>query len=182
MKLKFILPVFLLFFIASLDLSAQKDKEKKYDPVKVQETIAEFKKKDSGMAEFFASAYGYVVFPSIGKGALGVGAAGGKGMIYKQGELIGGSKMSQITIGFQAGGQEFMQIMFFEDAAALDRFINNKFELGAQASAVALTSGVSTNAKYTDGIAIFTHTKGGLMYEAAVGGQKFKFIKPNKLN
>lgn len=180
MKIKYLLPAFLLFFLAAFEVSAQKDK--KYDPIKAQEAVAEFKTGNPGITRMFDSAYGYVIFHSIGKGAMGVGAASGKGIIYEQGAIFGGSKMSQVTIGFQAGGQEYRQLMFFEDAAAFNRFVSGKFELGAQASAVALTAGVSANAKYTDGIAIFTKSVGGLMYEASVGGQKFKYIKKSKMN
>lgn len=151
-------------------------KKEKYDVKKAQKTIATFKKTDSGLTEFFDNSFGYAVFPSIGKGAIGIGGAAGKGVVYKQGDMIGGSNMTQITVGFQFGGQEYSEIIFFENADSFNRFINNKYQFAAQASAVALKSGISADAKYTDGVAVFTQAKGGLMYEASVGGQKFKFV------
>lgn len=173
--------IFFLTALISQDAFAQKRK-KKYDPAKAQETIALFKKTDPGLKSFFNSAYGYAVFPSIGKGAIGVGGAGGKGLVYKAGKIQGGSKMTQITVGFQFGGQEYSEIIFFEDADAYNRFIEKKYQFAAQASAVALKSGISADAKYTEGVAVFTIAKGGLMYEASVGGQKFKFVPLNDLN
>lgn len=184
MNKRLVFPLLTLLVIACLsqDAMAQRKKRKKYDPVKAQETIALFKKTDPGLTRFFDTAYGYAVFPSIGKGAAGVGAAAGKGLVYKNGELMGGSKMTQLTVGLQLGGQEYAEVIFFEDADAFDRFVNKKYQFAAQASAVALKSGISADAKYTEGVAVFTVAKGGLMYEASVGGQKFKFVPMNQLD
>lgn len=137
-------------------------------------TINEFKETDSGISKYFSSAYGYVVFPGIGKGGLGVGGAGGKGTVFKGGSAVADAKMSQITVGFQAGGQKYAEVIFFENEAAYERFVGNNFEFAAQVSAVALKSGASADAKYRDGMLVFTQAIGGLMYEASVGGQKFK--------
>ena len=166
-----------LMFAVTLTAFAQdKDDKEKYDPDRAQETIAEFKKEDPDITKFFKSAYGYAVFPSIGKGAIGIGGAAGKGVVYRKGTAIGGSNMTQITIGFQLGGQEYSEVIFFEEEDDFDRFINNKYEFAAQVSAVALASGVSADAKYTEGVIVITIQQGGLMYEASIGGQKFKFI------
>jgi lipid-binding SYLF domain-containing protein len=141
---------------------------------------------------YFRSSYGFAIFPTIGKGGMGIGGAHGRGWVFGGGKLTGQSTMTQVTIGFQLGGQAFSQIIFFEDKAAFDTFTRGNFELGAQASAVALTAGASAQAEtsggvsagagtsqakrdYTNGIAIFTKAKGGLMYEASVGGQKFTY-------
>ncbi|HHT9105798.1 MAG TPA: YSC84-related protein [Candidatus Wujingus californicus] len=141
----------------------------------VAETIAAFKEKDPGMAIFFEKAYGYAVFPKVGKGGIGIGGAHGKGEVYEQGKLIGISSLTQVTIGFQFGGQSYSEIIFFKDKEALGRFKGGNFELGAQASAVAASAGASSNAGYENGVAIFTLAKLGLMYEASIGGQKFSF-------
>jgi lipid-binding SYLF domain-containing protein len=133
---------------------------------------------DPLMSSLFSSSYGYAIFPNIGKGAIGVGGAAGNGVVYQGGNIIGSAKMKQVTVGFQLGGQKYREVIFFENRAALDHFKENSFELSAQASAVAVTKGASTNVKYRDGVMVFTQEKGGLMYEASVGGQKFKFI-PN---
>ena len=146
-------------------------------------------------AQFFNKSYGYAVFPTIGKGGLGVGGAYGKGRVYAKGAYVGDSSMTQITVGFQLGGQAYSQIVFFEDKRAYDEFTNGNFEFGAQATAVAITAGASaqvgttgpsasasgtqqhakTVASYNKGMAVFTIAKGGLMYEASIGGQKFGY-------
>lgn len=148
-------------------------------------------------AGFFQSAYGYAVFPTIGKGGIGIGGAHGKGRVYAQGNHVGNSSMTQLTVGFQLGGQAYSQMIFFEDERAFREFTTGNFEFSAQATAVALTAGVSAEANtgggatagasggrndattvhggYRKGMAIFTIAKGGLMYEAALGGQKFNY-------
>lgn len=135
----------------------------------------EFINTDGQMKSLFDNAYGYVIFPNVGKGAIGIGGAAGNGMVYQGGALIGKAKLTQVSIGFQWGGQAYREVIFFENKAAMDRFKENNIELAAQVSAVAATAGASANAKYADGVMIFTQQKGGLMYEASVGGQKFKF-------
>ncbi len=136
--------------------------------------IQEFKDKDPGINKFFSSSVGYAVFPGIGKGGLGIGGAGGKGTVYKGGAAVADAKMSQVTIGFQAGGQKYAEVIFFEDAETYNDFVSGNFEFAAQVSAVAVTAGVSADAAYENGLLVMTMAIGGLMYEASVGGQKFK--------
>jgi lipid-binding SYLF domain-containing protein len=133
------------------------------------------KKADAGLQKFFDTAAGYAVFPSVGKGAIGVGGAYGRGELYEGGKLAGYCTVTQASIGFALGGQKYTELIFFETKAAVDRFKSGNFSFAAQASAVALKSGVSTNAKYADGVAVFTMGEAGLMYEASVGGQKFNY-------
>lgn len=137
--------------------------------------IAEFKTADPSIDTFFKEAYGYAIFPEITKGAVGIGGAGGDGTVFQGGESIGSSSMSQVTIGLQLGGQTYREAIFFKDAAALDSFKKGNYEMAAEASAVAVKSGASKNAGYERGVAIFTMAKGGLMFEASIGGQKFGF-------
>jgi lipid-binding SYLF domain-containing protein len=144
----------------------------------VPHAIAEFQKADSGMVKLFNEAYGYAIFPGVGKGAIGLGGARGKGWVYERGKIIGRSTLTQVTIGLQLGGQAYREVIFFKDETALKDFCRGNYELSAQASAVAVTKGASANVKYNGGVAIFTMAKGGLMYEASVGGQKFSF-KPS---
>ncbi|WP_276388617.1 YSC84-related protein [Eudoraea chungangensis] len=139
------------------------------------EAIAEMKKVSPKLSSFFAKAYGYAIYPKITKAGLGIGGAGGKGIVYQGGKATGESKLGQASFGLQAGGQQFSELIFFEDKGAYDRFTGGKFKFGAQASAVAITEGGAAVAPYQDGVAIFTHVKGGLMYEASIGGQKFTF-------
>jgi len=160
-----------------------------------QETIQIFR--DAGESgTFFGKSYGYAVFPTIGKGGIGIGGAYGKGRVYAGGEHVGDTSMTQVTLGFQLGGQAYSQIIFFEDKRAFDEFTGGNFEFGAQASAVAITAGASAEATttgggsagasggkhdattvgdYYKGMAVFTVAKGGLMYEASIGGQKFSY-------
>lgn len=129
---------------------------------------------DPSMQRFFDAAAGYVVLPNVGKGGFGVGGARGTGLLWVDGEAIAEVTMTQLSIGFQAGGQAYTEFIFFEDEKTLNTFKAGNFEFSATASAVAITEGISTDAAYESGMAIFTQAKGGLMYEASVGGQKFK--------
>ena len=153
---------------------------------------------DAGISDMFNSAYGYALFPTIGKAGFVVGGAYGKGRVYAQGKHIGDTSMTQASIGFQLGGSGFSQIVFFQDKRAFDEFANGNFEFGAEAQATALTAAVGASANtsgssatasggknnaaigsggYNKGMATFTITKGGLMYEASIGGQKFSYTK-----
>jgi lipid-binding SYLF domain-containing protein len=141
--------------------------------------IRKFKEKDWGFDKIFEEAYGYVIFPTVGKGAIGIGGARGKGEVFERGVLIGRSTLTQVTVGFQFGGQAYSEVILFRDKTALDDFKRGNFELSAQASAIALTARASRDIAYNRGVAIVTMGKGGLMYEASVGGQKLSF-KPLK--
>jgi lipid-binding SYLF domain-containing protein len=160
------------------------------------DTIEVFKKAGES-SKFFDNSYGYAVFPTIGKGGLGIGAAHGNGRVYEQGKYVGDTSMTQVSVGLQAGGQAFSQVIFFEDKRAFDEFTSGNFEFGAGVGAVAITAGASastgstgtsagasggkndasTRGSYRKGMAVFTVAKGGLMYEASVAGQKFKYKK-----
>lgn len=135
----------------------------------------DFLRTDDLMKNLFDNAYAYAMFPNIGKGAIGVGGAAGNGIVYEKGKIIGKANMKQVTVGFQFGGQAYREVIFFEDKETLNRFKKNNIEFSAEASAVAATVGASAKAKYAKGVMIFTQEKSGLMYEASVGGQKFKF-------
>ena len=168
------IPVILLLLSFSIVTFSQTKKDKEIIS-ESKEAKQAFLETDKGMDTFFGQCYGYVIFPNVGKGGLGVGGASGNGAAYRQGTLVGMAKLTQISIGFQAGGQSFREVIFFEDKSGFDRFTENKIEFAAQVSAVAAAAGVSADAKYVDGVAVFTMAKGGLMYQASVGGQKFKF-------
>ncbi len=165
----------LIAFVFSVSIaSAQAEKvERIINDAKLAKE--EFIKTDPLMKSLFDNSYGYVIFPNIGKGAIGIGGAAGNGVVFEKGEMVGAAKMKQLSIGFQLGGQAYREVIFFEDEAALGRFKENNFEFAAQASAVAVTSGASANIKYRDGVMVFSQQKGGLMYEASIGGQKFDY-------
>ncbi len=132
-------------------------------------------KKISSLKPYFKKARGYAVFPNIGKGGFGIGGARGKGEVFEKGNVIGSTILTQVSIGFQLGGQAFSQIIFFKDKKSLDRFTEGNFEFGASASAALITEGANASADYSDGVAVLTFSKGGLMYEASIGGQKFSY-------
>ena len=147
--------------------------------------------------KFFDTAYGYAIFPTIGKAGFIVGGAYGEGRVYAAGQYVGNTSMTQLTAGWQLGGQAFTQIIFFQNRTAFEEFTSGNFEFSAQATAVAITAGVSADASttgglaagasggrndattahggYRRGLAVFTIAKGGLMFEAVLGGQKFNY-------
>ncbi|MEN8186659.1 MAG: YSC84-related protein [Bacteroidota bacterium] len=124
---------------------------------------------------FYNEAYGYAIFPKITKGGLGVGGAVGKGVVFKDHKPVGSASLKQATFGLQAGGQQYSEVIFFENKEAFDNFTNGKLKFDAQASAVAIKKGISLDLAYKNGVAVFTKAKGGLMYEASIGGQHFKY-------
>ncbi len=158
------------------------------------DTVALFKNAGQSAA-FFKSSYGYAVFPTIGKGGIGIGGAHGSGRVYQKGKYIGDTSMTQLSIGLQLGGQAYSEIIYFEDQRALSEFTSGNFSFSGNVSAVAITAGASASAGtegstagasggkkdattaggYQKGVAVFTIAKGGLMYEASVAGQKFSY-------
>ena len=175
MNAKISMAIIISLLINVPEVNAQSDSKKNQIVSDSKEAKAEFLKTDKSMNSFFNKAYGYVIFPNVGKGGLGIGGASGNGAVYQGGKLIGSAKLTQVSIGLQAGGQSYREVIFFENKEVMDRFKDNHVELSAQVSAVAAASGASANAKYVEGVMVFTMQKGGLMYEASVGGQKFKF-------
>ena len=185
--LRFVILCFIIIFASSFYNLVQAEEYSK--------TIETFKK-SSAVQPFFKNAYGYAVFPTVGKGGFLIGGAYGSGQVYRQGKVTGSTKLFKGTIGFQLGGQAFSEIIFFKDKRAYDDFASGNFEFDASASAVAITAGVQAKAgtdgatagvstgqvtgtqaktSYMRGMAVFIQTIGGLMYEAAIGGQKFTY-------
>jgi len=130
---------------------------------------------DPALDALLQKGYGYAVFPQVDKGGLGVGGAYGRGVVYERGQHVGYSNLTQGTVGVQAGGQTFSELLVFETKAALDRFKAGQFGFTADASAVVLTSGAATQANFVDGVAVVVQSLSGVMVEAAIGGQKFTY-------
>ncbi len=137
----------------------------------VAPVITKFKEKDPSLEQIFQDAYGYAVFPTVGKGGIGIGGARGKGWVYEHGTLVGRSTLTQVTIGLQLGGQAYSEVVFLRDKAAFEGFTSGRLKLDAQASAVAVTARAAADLPWHNGVAVVTMAKGGLMYEASVGGQ-----------
>ncbi len=131
------------------------------------------------LQSFYDKAYGAAVFPKITKAGLLIGGAAGNGVVYKNKGMVGSSKLKQASFGLQAGGQQYSEVIFFENKESFERFTNGNLKFGAQASAVAITEGASVDVAYQNGVAVFTLVKGGLMLEASIGGQHFKY-EPKK--
>ena len=171
-------PVILIMVLSGLFLPrillAQDDSQERIiaDSKKAK---ASFLKADPSMENLFKHSSGYAIFPNVGKGGVGVGGAAGKGAVYEKGVPVGTAQMVQVTVGAQAGGQAYREIVFFENKDARDRFMQNKIEFSGQASAIAVKSGASANANYRNGVVVFSQGKGGLMLEASLGGQKFTY-------
>ena len=193
MKKNYFFPVLLIVVIAALIFSIPAYADKYTDTMDV------FKKSEA-VQPFFKDAYGYAVFPTVGKGGIGIGGSYGTGQVYRGGKVTGEVSLIKGSIGWQFGGQAFSQMIFFADKRAYDDFTSGNFEFDATASAVAITAGAQASAgtegasagasagpatgkqaktSYHKGMAVFVHAKGGLMYEASIGGQKFTF-KPKK--
>lgn len=167
--------VAVLLLTNSLAMAAWEPDNKNKLELSAAKAILEAKEKDPDLAAWFEAATAYAVFPRVGKAGIGVGGARGKGLVIQGDATIGKVTLTQLTVGLQLGGQVYSEFIFFKDQTALDDFKRGNFELGAQVSAVAVNAGASRDASYNKGVAVFTIAEGGLMYEASVGGQKFKY-------
>ncbi len=139
------------------------------------EAIATARQTDPSIVDLLSDSAGYAVFPTVGKGAIGIGGAYGKGVLYEDGSPVGYCDLTQATVGLQLGGQSYTEIIAFEKDVDIQRFKEGNLRFSAQATAVALESGASANAAFKDGVAVFTMAEAGLMFEASVGGQKFSY-------
>ena len=173
-KLLNALIVLCMVFASTITLAWEPDNTNKLELSSAQAIITA-KERDPNLTKWFESAYAYAVFPRVGKGGIGIGGAHGKGIVIHGDTTVATTSLSQVTIGLQLGGQVYSQFIMFKDETAFRHFARGNFEAGAQASAVAITLGASADANYDGGVAIFTIAEGGLMFEASVGGQKFKY-------
>lgn len=172
-KIKYVFAMLLVgAFTLTVSAQSKKEKETIKDSDKAVKTLL---KLDPNLKTFFDKSAGYVMFPNVGKGGFIIGGAGGNGVLYENGKHIGGASITEFSIGPQIGGQSLIEVIFFEQKSDVEKFKAGNFEFDAGMSATAIKSGVSMNAKYKDGTAVFTHAKGGLMAEVSVGGQKFKY-------
>lgn len=165
-----------LAFIISVTMNAQVggwNPELTSDSNEALKTMLE---KTPKLESFHNESFGYVVFPKITKAGIGLGGAMGKGIVFKNHQVVGKSKLKQVSLGLQFGGQQYSEIIFFKDQESFEKFTNGKVKFDGQASAVAIKEGASIDMAYQDGVAVFTQTKGGLMYEASLGGQHFKYM------
>jgi lipid-binding SYLF domain-containing protein len=174
-KVSIISSVLVLVVLSGCAATPKTAESKDILALRVKGAIAQFKAEDSGIQTYFDSSYGYAVLPKVLKGAFVIGGAGGKGQVFQYGRMIGYCSLTQATFGFSFGGEYFREIIFFRDKRDLDKFMSEEFTFSAQATAVALTKGAAAKADYKDGMAVFLMTDKGLMIDASIGGQKFKY-------
>ncbi len=172
---KFTITSFLIALLFVLTSNAQVGGWNPELQKEAQDALKSMIQKTPKLSTFKEKAYGYVVFPKVTKAGLGIGGAAGNGVVYRSNMAVGSSKLKQASIGLQAGGQQYTEVIFFENKASFDNFTKEKLKFDAQASAVAITAGASIDVAYQNGVAVFTQTIGGLMYEASIGGQHFTF-------
>ncbi|MDX1333213.1 MAG: lipid-binding SYLF domain-containing protein [Robiginitalea sp.] len=172
-KLRLFVALFIVGGMA-MTLSAQSKKDQKImeDADKAVKTLFDL---NPEMKEFFNNSAGAAVFPNVGKGGFIIGGASGNGVLYHAGKAVGMASLKEVSVGLQAGGQAIMEVIFFETDADVEKFKEGNYEFDAGLSATAIEAGVSLDLTYKNGVAVFTHSKGGLMAEASVGGQKFEF-------
>jgi lipid-binding SYLF domain-containing protein len=163
------------FILAGCSTTPEKAESKATLSAEVNEAIAEFKAQDSSIQSFFDNSYGYAVLPKVTKGAFWFGVAGGRGQVFRQGQMIGYCKMGQATLGFSFGGEFFREIIFFRQPQDMDRFTSGEFTFSAQVTGTAITAGAAAKADYKDGLAVFVLADRGLMIDASLGGQKFAY-------
>ncbi|MDF0715050.1 lipid-binding SYLF domain-containing protein [Muricauda sp. 334s03] len=170
--IKSILVIAVLLLGTSVFAQSKKDRKIMGDAEKAKTTLLET---SPSLKRFFDESAGYVIFPNVGKGGFIIGGASGNGVVYENGNAVGMADLKKLNIGLQAGGQAIIEVIFFETDVDLQRFKTEKFQFAAETSAVALKSGIAFEAKYKDGVAVFALPKAGLMADASVGGQKFKY-------
>lgn len=139
-------------------------------------TMRDMNRVDPGVESFARRGHGYALFPEVTKGGLGVGGAYGRGVVYEQGQHVGYADLTAASIGMQIGGQTYSELIVFENKAAMDRFKEGRIDFTADASAIILMTGVATNVRFVDGVAVIVRPLAGAMAEAAVGGQQFKYV------
>jgi lipid-binding SYLF domain-containing protein len=171
--IKIFITVCILFITASVTAQNSKDREVMAEAKKAKTTLLTI---NPELKKYFQNASGYVIFPSIGKGAFLVGGAMGNGVVYDKGKAIGMSNIKKLSIGFQIGGQTFTEVIFFETKEALEKFKEGNYEFAAQISAIAADKGVSGAISYNEGVMVVVLPKAGLMADTSVGGQKFEYI------
>jgi len=164
-----------MFAVVGCNTAPSSEADKKSQSSEVDSTVAKFKEKQPSVGAYMKQAYGWAVFPTVGKGGMGIGGAFGRGQVFVGGEMVGYSKLTSASIGFQLGGQSFSELIFFETEGAYKKFISGEFGFDANASAVAATAGAAAKVDYKGGVAVFVMADAGLMYEASIGGQKFEF-------
>jgi len=167
--------VFMLSIACSFTISAQIGGWKPELTKDAKEALKKMKDEYPSLSTYYQKSYAYVVFPKVTKAGLGIGGAAGKGIVFKGEDVLGMSSLKQASIGLQAGGQQYSEVIFFENKEAFDHFTNGNLKFDAQASAVALEKGASADVAYKDGVAVFTKAIGGLMIEASLGGQHFSY-------
>lgn len=172
-RYRFMFALMLAFVLPSVVLAGATIEEKK---AAAHKALQEFKDKGPVIREYLNKSYGYVIFPTVGEGGFILGGGhGSSGMVYERGRLIGTATVTKISIGAQIGGQKYRELIFLEDKGTMERFKRGRFELDAKATAVIAEEGISKDANFTGGMAIFTLPVAGAMANVSVGGQVLSY-------
>ena len=164
-----------MFAIAGCSTAPSSTADKQAQGSEIDAAITKFKAMHAAVSVYMKHAHAYAVFPTVGKGGIGIGGAFGRGQVFEGGKMVGYTKLTSGSIGFQLGGQSFSEMIFFKDKAAFETFKSGEYGFDANASAVAADAGAAAKADYSGGVAVFVMADAGLMYEASIGGQKFDF-------
>jgi lipid-binding SYLF domain-containing protein len=176
-----VLSLCMAIVFAGCSTAPERPQEKAVLTAQVTDAVAVFKDKDPSIDRFFQQSYGYAVLPKVFKGAFWIGGAYGKGEVYEKGKMVGWCDMSQATLGFSFGGEYFREIIFFKEKSDFDKFKTGEYTFAAQATGVAAKSGAAAKADYKAGTAVFVTTDKGLMVDASLGGQKFKYLSASEM-
>lgn len=176
MKNRLLLTTIIICLISGCSTAPKGEHKKSMLNGEVDLALSEFKSRSPSVKVYVADAYGYAVFPKIIKGAFWVGGAFGRGQVYEKSQMVGFSSISQATFGLSFGGEFFRELIFFRDRATLERFKTSNFVFSAQATAVVAEAGIGAKTDYKDGMAVFIITEAGLMVDASIGGQKFRYV------
>jgi lipid-binding SYLF domain-containing protein len=174
MKKTIINLIALIVFTMTSQFSMAQTEKYNAEHTESKNVLAKMIKKSPSLQAYYDQSYGYAIFPKVTKVGASLGVAWGKGIVFKNHVAISKSKLKQLTFGLQFGTQNYSEIIFFQSKKDLDKFMNKKLKFNGQASAVAIKKGASADLSYSDGVALFTQSKGGLMFEASIGGQHFK--------
>ena len=167
---------FAAVLLVGCSTAPKSEMERKFLREDADASLAHMKERDPGLDDMLVTAYGYAVFPGVGKGGLLVGGTYGRGTVYEQGKFIGYADITQATVGGQIGGATFDELIVLQDSSAMNRFKSSKLSFEATTSAVALDNGTSHAAAYKNGVVVFAKMEGGLMADAVIGGQQFTYL------
>ena len=173
---KFILAALVTAALAACNAAPRTEADKQELEARSKAELQVYISKDSSIQGLIDKSVGYVVFPSVGKGAWFIGGSYGKGEVFtKTGGKLGYADITEVSAGFTWGAQDFSELLIFMRQDDFDSFKKGDFSVGANASAVLLNAGAAGKTDPSKGVIAFIDAKGGVMAEASVSGQRLRF-------